>query len=1318
MPHEGDPGRLGGRRERYPKSLRAPERDELRSLEWFGNDELGGAAMTSPALSLDGFSDHLVTDRLRLSPEFQPISMAFLPDNRMLLLSKSGEIRLVDPESGSSSVYMQLTNINGKNERGLLDITLDPDFETNGYFYLYYTPGSPQHARVARFQHQENGGGLSSTGDLSSEFRVWEDTDAYLSCCHYGGGLDFGIDGKLWLSTSDKFQTTAPGEGTGGTDLPVDLASSSGKIIRINSDGTIPDGTDGWAANPYIDGPGGNDDSVWAYGLRNPFRARWDHEYGHFYVAEVGGNQQNLSHEDLHLAGLDQRGVFYGWPYYEGAGDTLVNDQPARATHPLPDGDLGDPANGDYYSSPIWSLPHATLTSSPKFSSSLTGGEVYRGSMFPSAWDGVYFYGDYTRDYIRYLILDETGTEVLGDHAFRPSAALPGTTNEVVSITVGPDGALYYAMIATGEVRRIVHGPINEAPTIGEIAVSPLAGDPPLAVTFSTTVADAEGDALAYEISFGDGATATGTVGPDGLITVQHLYETIGRYTISLELADATHTVFSAPVEVEVGDVNDPPVIEGERADRAFAEPGVTEVTFTATVADEDGDPLTYTWHFGDGHSVSGHVPSDGVVTARHVYAENSVYEAYLEVSDGEALVSSDRVTVQVGVAGEVPVTYGLGLLLESDIKIGLQGSTVLAWLDGSGNGNNLFAAGNPQLVANQTPTGRAAIVLDGEGDLLQRVGATDPLLGLSTSSADRTIFAVVDYVAPERTAGGVVYGDAATNEAFGIVANKTGKLAVQGFGTANDFASGVDGVAGGFLVQSVVLSSDTTFHYRNGALIDSDAHVYATDLKKLVLGAEINGRGQSQMKFGAVLIYNRALSDAERQQVEAFLQDKYITGPRVPLPPEADDDAAGTTAGTPVEIDVLANDDANGDPLAITSIGVPAHGTATLLDNGTPDDPSDDRVLYTAEAGFVGQDSFTYAVANAQGADTATVTVTVAPPAGSSPPSAAPDTASTAVGVPVLIDVLANDGDPDGDPVAITGVTAPAHGTAAVDDNGTPDDPSDDFILYTPAAGFTGQDSFGYTIADDDGTATATVTVTVTPEPDPNQVPVAEGLVALYEADQNVTLAGGATVAGWLDGSGRGNDLIAGGNPTLVAGATPTGQAAIALDGTGDLLERVNAVDTLNGLPSGAADRTMFFVVNHGASLRKTGLAYGDGAANEAFGLVADPADKSLVHQGFGRRHDYDTGAVSEGWGVQSVVLRANDSDIYRNGQLVGEWKHAFATDLQRLVIGEEIGGLGTGQMDVAAALIYDRALSEAERAEVETYLQQKYVDDDFLFA
>src|SRR5690606_20656508 len=106
-------------------------------------------------LPLDGFTDEpVITSGLA-----QPMSIAFLPDGRMLVIEKDGTIWIADPVTGNTSEYMALTNINSGNERGLLDITLDPEFTSNGYFYLYYTPSSPQRARIARFTHEPNAGG-------------------------------------------------------------------------------------------------------------------------------------------------------------------------------------------------------------------------------------------------------------------------------------------------------------------------------------------------------------------------------------------------------------------------------------------------------------------------------------------------------------------------------------------------------------------------------------------------------------------------------------------------------------------------------------------------------------------------------------------------------------------------------------------------------------------------------------------------------------------------------------------------------------------------------------------------------------------------------------------------------------------------------------------------------------------------------------------------------------------------------------------------------------------------------------------------------
>jgi hypothetical protein len=150
-------------------------------------------------------------------------------------------------------------------------------------------------------------------------------------------------------------------------------------------------------------------------------------------------------------------------------------------------------------------------------------------------------------------------------------------------------------------------------------------------------------------------------------------------------------------------------------------------------------------------------------------------------------------------------------------------------------------------------------------------------LNGLAGGAANRTMSLVVDYVNPEGVTSGLVYGDGAPNETFGLVANKTNQLTVQGWGSGNDFPSTANGVTGGFIVHSVVLANNVTSHYKNGVLIDSDPHTFNTDLKKLVLGAEIAGLGESNLNVAAALIYDRALGVAERSQVEDYLQNKYL---------------------------------------------------------------------------------------------------------------------------------------------------------------------------------------------------------------------------------------------------------------------------------------------------------------------------------------------------------------------------------------------------------------------------------------------------------
>lgn len=162
---------------------------------------------------------------------------------------------------------------------------------------------------------------------------------------------------------------------------------------------------------------------------------------------------------------------------------------------------------------------------------------------------------------------------------------------------------------------------------------------------------------------------------------------------------------------------------------------------------------------------------------------------------------------------------------------------------------------------------------------------------------------------------------------------------------------------------------------------------------------------------------------------------------------------------------DVLANDsDPDGDALTIVSVGAPQHGSATV--SGT-------RIIYSPMNGYSGSDSFTYAISDGKGGNaSATVAVTVQGPP-NRPPVAQNDSYSVDSNSGAnLLNVLANDSDPDGDPLSISTAGTPAHGTTTISGNR---------IAYTPAAGYAGPDSFSYSISDGrGGTATATVTITV----------------------------------------------------------------------------------------------------------------------------------------------------------------------------------------------------------------------------------------------
>jgi len=235
---------------------------------------------------------------------------------------------------------------------------------------------------------------------------------------------------------------------------------------------------------------------------------------------------------------------------------------------------------------------------------------------------------------------------------------------------------------------------------------------------------------------------------------------------------------------------------------------------------------------------------------------------------------------------------------------------------------------------------------------------------------------------------------------------------------------------------------------------------------------------------------------------------------------PVATDDSAVTVEETLVTIDVLGNDtDPEDDPLTVTEATSP-DGTVVINPDGTLD--------FTPNPDFFGEAVIDYTITDGNGGfDDARVTVTVANV--NDAPIATDDLAVTAVGEPVTIPVLANDTDPDGDPLTVTEATSP-NGTVAINPNGT--------ITFTPTPGFTGDATIDYTVSDGNGgTDTAQVSVSVG---EFGGAPVAVDDLAETDEDTPVTI------------DVLGNDTDPDGDQLTVTVATsPNGDVVINDDGT-----------------------------------------------------------------------------------------------------------------------------------------------------------------------
>ncbi len=356
-------------------------------------------------------------------------------ETRLFILEKRGLIRILDLTTATPTLLTtSFLNVDALtpggtsvgDEQGLLGLAFDPDYTNNGQFYIYYTgSGTNNVARYTRSATNPNV--ANATGVV---MMTW--SDPYTN--HNGGWMDFRPGTRdLYIGVGDGGSANDPA-GNGQN-----LSSKLGKMHRITPSvgGTAPYYTIP-ATNPFVGGATTADDTIWAYGLRNPWRCSFDRENGNLYIGDVGQNAvEEIDFEATGTAG----GRNYGWRCTEGTSCTGLS---------------GCTCNGTTLTAPVRTHTH---TSTGGYS--ITGGYVYRGCAMPDM-QGIYFYGDYgTNNTWSFKMVGSTVTEFVTRNSELQVALGGQTVNQIASFGEDANGELYivdhgggiYKIVpATGEV--------------------------------------------------------------------------------------------------------------------------------------------------------------------------------------------------------------------------------------------------------------------------------------------------------------------------------------------------------------------------------------------------------------------------------------------------------------------------------------------------------------------------------------------------------------------------------------------------------------------------------------------------------------------------------------------------------------------------------------------------------------------------------------------------------------------------------------------------------------------------------------------------
>lgn len=286
----------------------------------------------------------------------EPDSLQFSPDGRMFISERiTGNLRVATYDTATDTWQLNAQPFytfdtpksssgvpEGHRSAGLRDIAFDPDFATNGFIYAFYMPNAIKHNRVVRIKASTSNPNIADSTFGEELLLEMPFNNEISTGSHNGGALEFGDDGTLFISTGDGWEGDYPG------DSVQSLSTFTGKIFRINSDGTIP--TD----NPFYGQTSGDYRAIFALGLRNPYSMAKHPTTGSIYINEARGTNKAQIYVLEAAANYGHEGYGVGnsrspWADAANAGGQLVT---GGAWYPT-GGPFPSQYHGSYFT-PLW----------------------------------------------------------------------------------------------------------------------------------------------------------------------------------------------------------------------------------------------------------------------------------------------------------------------------------------------------------------------------------------------------------------------------------------------------------------------------------------------------------------------------------------------------------------------------------------------------------------------------------------------------------------------------------------------------------------------------------------------------------------------------------------------------------------------------------------------------------------------------------------------------------------------------------------------------------------------------------------------------